>query len=78
MRKKETTPACPKCGSWNSVPITYGYPDQNMLEASHTGEIELGGCVIVPNQPNRVCHSCHHRWRVTREGQGNPSTWRRN
>lgn len=68
MREKETKTACPKCGARDSIPISYGYPGPEMMEASKDGRIELGGCVIYPDQPNRACRACHHRWRQARSG----------
>ena len=61
--KTETTSPCPKCNARDSIPIAYGYPGPEMMEASRAGKIELGGCIVFPNQPNRSCRVCHHRWR---------------
>lgn len=62
MRKDKTIPVCPRCGARNSVPIVYGYPGPGMMEASDAGDIELGGCVRIPGQPNMKCRACFHRW----------------
>jgi hypothetical protein len=48
--KKETkneVPNCPVCGKNDEVvPIAYGYPGMEMMEASMREEIKLGGCVL--------------------------------
>ena len=53
-------PECPICGSDNTIPILYGEPDgsRQLLEALRRGEIELGGCCILPNMPTDRCKSC--------------------
>jgi hypothetical protein len=54
---------CPKCGAYAGIPILYGYPSSETLEAAEKGEIKLGGCIVTFDQPNWSCRSCHHRWR---------------
>jgi hypothetical protein len=48
---------CPYCGSRNTGPILYGMivPDPDDPLPDHA---VLGGCVIMPGQPMRHCHSC--------------------
>jgi hypothetical protein len=55
--KKRTTP-CPKCGSTDVVPIEYGYPGQEMMDAAKRGLIELGGCCVSDDDPRKHCRAC--------------------
>lgn len=57
---------CPACKKREGVDILYGSPSFEMFEAAERGEIELGGCVIDGNQPERKCLSCEHEWRIKR------------
>jgi hypothetical protein len=36
----------PVCGSDQVIPIFYGYPIGNIIDASDRGEAALGGCVV--------------------------------
>ncbi|MCK9591522.1 MAG: hypothetical protein M0Q91_05890 [Methanoregula sp.] len=55
---------CPKCKSKNDViPIQYGYPSVRMFEERESGKIELGGCIVAPENPNWYCKKCDHRWK---------------
>lgn len=40
------------------VPIVYGMPGAELVEASQRGDIVLGGCVISEDAPAFECHSC--------------------
>lgn len=53
-------PPCPVCGR-TAVPIVYGYPDEEVMEAARRGEVALGGCVIVDDQPTHQCVA-GHQW----------------
>jgi len=55
-------PQCPDCGSRNSVPIVYGYPNEETLNASHRGEIVLGGTIVRGMKPESQCKDCMHRF----------------
>jgi hypothetical protein len=78
MQNNATNPICPKCGAHAGIPIVYGYPDSEMLDADDAGEVVLGGCVCTFDQPEWSCRACRYRWRypcpVT---SSNPSTDRR-
>jgi hypothetical protein len=59
------SPACPKCGSSQVVPVLYGLPSEEAMEAGGRGEIAFGGCCLPsdPSQMNRwACNGCHFRW----------------
>jgi hypothetical protein len=62
MRRKPraTRGAPPLCGVCQAqmVPIVYGYPGDGLIEAAGRGEVVLGGCVIMPNQPRWTCLTC--------------------
>ena len=59
---------CPECGSRRVVPIEYGMPGGDGIEASERGELVLGGCCIVTDpegrfaMPDRACLDCDARF----------------
>lgn len=55
---------CPRCGDTAGVPIVYGLPSRELSERAARGEVELGGCVIMPGAPQLRCRVCRHEWRV--------------
>jgi hypothetical protein len=57
MVKTKTKP-CPKCGSLDVVPILYGYPMEEAMEAAKRGEIALGGCCVSDDDPRKHCKAC--------------------
>ncbi len=59
----ENPPRCPRCHSDEVLPIVYGLPGPELTEASLAGRVALGGCVLFPDAPDRLCRSCRHRWR---------------
>ena len=52
--------ACTRCGSRNVARISYGYPmfSDGLQERLDAGEVQLGGCVVWPNQPTLACNAC--------------------
>ena len=63
------TPACPKCGSDQVIPVLYGLPSKEAMEAGRRGELAFGGCCLPPqwSDMNRwCCKQCQFRW------SGNP------
>jgi hypothetical protein len=58
----ETPPACPKCGSQRVMPVMYGYPSVEGMEAARRGEVVLGGCVVYDLAPRWACAECHHQF----------------
>lgn len=54
------TPACPRCGSADTIPIAYGFPGPEMMEEAERGEIALGGCCIEEYQPEWHCRACRN------------------
>lgn len=49
---------CPKCKSVATVPIGYGKPGHEMMEAHKYGLIYLAGCVVFDERINRHCMAC--------------------
>jgi hypothetical protein len=52
--------SCPACRADTVVPIAYGFPGTEMLEASGRGEIALGGCEVSDDSPAWRCRACDH------------------
>lgn len=55
------TAACPACGG-KLIPILYGLPDAEAGAAAERGEIALGGCIIMGDDPHLACVACHARY----------------
>jgi hypothetical protein len=54
---------CPKCKSDKVIPIVYGTPSVEILEAEKWGELEIAECEFVDGvSPNRRCLTCGHTW----------------
>lgn len=55
---------CPECGSAKVASILYGLPDfSDELERElNAEEVELGGCIIMDDDPLWHCVECQHRW----------------
>ena len=53
---------CPKCKSDAVIDIVYGYPSEETLKSWHKKKIELGGCIVRPDNPVFKCTKCDHRW----------------
>ena len=57
------TKSCPACGG-KLVPILYGLPDAEAGRAAERGEIALGGCTLMGDDPRLACAACHQRYWV--------------
>lgn len=53
---------CPKCGSNKILKIVYGYPSDELNEASKREEVFLGGYCADINNPTAFCNECEYRW----------------
>ena len=56
---------CPKCGSEDILPITYGTPPLSggrLARAVEEKTILLGGCALCGDAPAYGCRSCDHRF----------------
>lgn len=40
------------------VPIVYGMPGPELIEASARGEVSIGGCVVHDDMPAFICSVC--------------------
>ena len=52
---------CPNCKSENIIPIMYGYPAPEAMEAAVAGELKLGGCEVYIDgcdMPDKFCKDC--------------------
>lgn len=54
---------CPVCHSKRGVPIVFGLPGPELLEASREGRIHLGGCVVSRENQEWHCQKCGYEWR---------------
>jgi hypothetical protein len=57
------TNRCPRCSSPDFVPILYGLPSKEGLEAANRGEVVFGGCSIQIDGPQWFCPRCSLEWR---------------
>ena len=62
---RRATYKCPKCDSTDIVPIIYGYPGPELMEDSALRKVEIGGCVIEEDAPDRHCNDCEYQWDKT-------------
>ena len=53
---------CPRCGRGDVVPIVMGLPSAELFELAERGLVELGDCMVGPEDPDCVCRSCGHEW----------------
>jgi hypothetical protein len=56
--QRKSPEPCPKCGSLDVVPIMYGLPGPEMMEAANRGKIALGGCCVGDRDPQQECKAC--------------------
>lgn len=61
-KEEREIPKCPSCGLSKVVPIVYGMPGSELIEAYEKGEVELGGCVVSDYDPEWRCRACGHDW----------------
>jgi hypothetical protein len=55
-------PECPKCGGADTRAIVYGLVGHAILVEAHRGDVVLGGCVVVGDDPAYACRACGHRF----------------
>ena len=56
---------CPKCGSEDILPITYGTPPLSggkLAKAVEDKTLILGGCALCGDAPAFGCRNCDHRF----------------
>lgn len=60
MKKKKI--CCPFCESEEIIPIIYGLPGVELLEAAERGDVELGGCEVYYANEKHFCRECEKKW----------------
>jgi hypothetical protein len=53
---------CPSCGREDSVLLIWGMPDPEGMLLAERGLVELGGCMVEPDEPTLACRSCGLQW----------------
>ena len=54
----EATKRCKQCGSHEILPGVYGLPTAETLARAALGEVLLGGCVVLGDEPDWRCAKC--------------------
>ncbi len=64
MKRPDKPKTCPKCGSAKVAAILYGLPvfNDDLERAIDAGEIALGGCCIMGDDPLWRCLECKHEF----------------
>ena len=62
MSKYNNDSICPVCGSNKVIEIIYGLPNEEGIKEYEKGNIELGGCEVTDDDPNRKCKECGSTW----------------
>lgn len=57
---------CPKCGERDTVPILWGDPTEEAVQAAERGEVHIGGCLM--EEQDMHCRRCAYEWASTGEG----------
>src|SRR5687767_8691313 len=52
--------SCSRCRGSAVAPIVYGLPDAGLMESASRGEVEIGGCVVGPQE--WACVGCGYTW----------------
>lgn len=55
---------CPLCKTEDAVKILYGYPTDETLQSWFKKDVELGGCIVGEEKPNRKCMKCNYEWKA--------------
>lgn len=53
---------CPQCLSPEIVPIIYGEPTSEAMDAAARKELVLGGCILSDDNPDTACLACGYSW----------------
>lgn len=57
------------CGG-ELLPIRYGEPGPDIMEAARRGLIVLGGCIVSAGDPDLQCAECDERFRANGDAEG--------
>jgi hypothetical protein len=63
---------CPKCRSNNTIPIVYGMPGPELVEAAERGEVALAGCIVSHFDPSWTCKACGNQFGIYRWDEDHP------
>lgn len=64
---------CPDCGERAGVPLVFGLPSSEAMDAEARGEIALGGCIIPWEPLHYRCLACGWEWGRSEEpGEAGP------
>ena len=58
----QTGRVCPGCGREDSVPLLWGLPDSGAMDLAERGQVALGGCLVMGEDPDFFCRSCGLHW----------------
>lgn len=61
---------CPQCGGTKILPIVYGLPGPELVEADARGEAVIGGCLVSEDSPHWCCTGCEYRWGSAKSPRG--------
>ena len=64
---------CPACGG-SLIPILYGLPSPEGVEAMERGEVALGGCLVTGDDPKFRCLSCQAAYWIGGNARKRPSS----
>jgi hypothetical protein len=53
---------CPECRREDSVPLLWGLPDFEAMRLAERGQVALGGCMVMGENPAFACRSCGLEW----------------
>ena len=67
------TVKCPACGG-KLIPILYGLPDPEGFAAAERGEIALGGCTVMGDDPQLRCFTCGEEYWIAGNARRRPSS----
>jgi hypothetical protein len=66
---QETPDRCSRCALPAVLPIAYGLPSGELMEAAARGEVALGGCIVGPQ--HWACSACGYTWPLPPEAFAN-------
>ena len=53
---------CPACGREESIPVVFGLPSPELMDAAEKGLVSLGGCMMPEGPADFACRSCGLEW----------------
>lgn len=65
-----TPKRCSRCEAREAVPIVYGLPGDELMQAADRREVAIGGCIVGPQE--WACLSCGYTWPLPPEALDEP------